>query len=484
MIKKFYGPPGTGKTEKLIRRAQAYIRVGTPVNKIGYFAFTRKAANEAKNRMLSKKIHFKKKELQYFKTLHSFAFGTLGLTEDLVMQEEHYEDLGKEISIRVNMSSDPNTSPYLTCDNEYFQLILKAREKDISYEDEYSTGEYSHNLNKDVLDHVYVNYLKYKTKHNLIDFNDMIQMFIKKSKKEKNFCPRFKVVFIDEAQDLSPIQWKMYDVIKAHSDDIYLAGDDDQAIFTWAGADVDRFIKEPAIEKVLNISRRVPKSVQQISQIIVSRIMGLRQTKKYHAKDTEGFVCNINNLNNINLLKDKWLILARTVSRTREIAKELKRQGIYFKIKDMKSFSTKLYRCIVNYTKWTKGETIEQTELDDVIECIGHDQLDKNKTWFECFDKASLEEKNYIRLMLGNKEKLDEEPRVQLSTIHAAKGGECENVILVLDNTNKIRKSTERNIKKKDEEHRVWYVGATRAKQNLYLLRSKIARKGYQLYDG
>ena len=85
---------------------------------------------------------------------------------------------------------------------------------------------------------------------------------------------------------------------------------------------------------------------------------------------------------------------------------------------------------------------------------------------------------------MGNKEKLDEEPRVQLSTIHAAKGGECENVILVLDNTNKIRKSTERNIKKKDEEHRVWYVGATRAKQNLYLLRSKIARKGYQLYDG
>jgi len=245
LIKKFYGPPGTGKTEKLIRRAQAYIRVGTPVNKIGYFAFTRKAANEAKNRMLSKKIHFKKKELQYFKTLHSFAFGTLGLTEDLVMQEEHYEDLGKEISIRVNMSSDPNTSPYLTCDNEYFQLILKAREKDISYEDEYSTGEYSHNLNKDVLDHVYVNYLKYKTKHNLIDFNDMIQMFIKKSKKEKNFCPRFKVVFIDEAQDLSPIQWKMYDVIKAHSDDIYLAGDDDQAIFTWAGADVDRFKNLP-----------------------------------------------------------------------------------------------------------------------------------------------------------------------------------------------------------------------------------------------
>ena len=55
-----FGPPGTGKTEKLIRRAMAYIRIGTPVNKIGYFAFTRKAANEAKDRMLKKNPQYKK----------------------------------------------------------------------------------------------------------------------------------------------------------------------------------------------------------------------------------------------------------------------------------------------------------------------------------------------------------------------------------------------------------------------------------------
>ena len=52
-VTKIYGPPGTGKTEKLIRRAMAYIRVGTPVNKIGYFAFTRKAAHEARDRTVS-----------------------------------------------------------------------------------------------------------------------------------------------------------------------------------------------------------------------------------------------------------------------------------------------------------------------------------------------------------------------------------------------------------------------------------------------
>lgn len=61
--------------------------------------------------------------------------------------------------------------------------------------------------------------------------------------------PEFDVIFIDEAQDLSPLQWQLYDVLKTKTKDIYLAGDDDQAIFAWAGADVKRFIEEPAKEK-------------------------------------------------------------------------------------------------------------------------------------------------------------------------------------------------------------------------------------------
>ena len=101
MIKKFYGPPGTGKTEKLIRRALAYVRSGTNIKNIGYFAFTKKAANTAKERMLNKNRQFQKKDLKYFQTLHSLAFHTLGLNEENVMQDYHYDDLGKELSISV-----------------------------------------------------------------------------------------------------------------------------------------------------------------------------------------------------------------------------------------------------------------------------------------------------------------------------------------------------------------------------------------------
>ena len=43
-INKIYGPPGRGKTYRLIKRVKAYQRKGVPLHKIGYFAFTRKAA--------------------------------------------------------------------------------------------------------------------------------------------------------------------------------------------------------------------------------------------------------------------------------------------------------------------------------------------------------------------------------------------------------------------------------------------------------
>jgi len=46
---------------------------------------------------------------------------------------------------------------------------------------------------------------------------------------------------------------------------------------------------------------------------------------------------------------------------------------------------------------------------------------------------------------------------------------------------NKILKSIKRSQQKNDEEHRVWYVGTTRARNNLYKLKAKIKRTGYQL---
>ena len=79
------------------------------------------------------------------------------------------------------------------------------------------------------------------------------------------------------------------------------------------------------------------------------------------------------------------------------------------------------------------------------------------------------------------KKSLKEDPRIKLSTIHAAKGGEATNILIILDNTKKIREAIEKNQDKYDEEHRVWYVGVTRTKQNLYIMTAKKEANGYDI---
>ena len=181
MIKKIFGPPGTGKTTTLLDLVDEYIKKGTSLNRIGYFAFTRKAANEAKERMLDKHPDLNKKDLRYFQTLHSFAFHTLGMSEENVMQPVHYEQIGRELNLRVTDSGDE--SGYLDFNSEYFKLINKARVKDISVESEFNTNEWSREVDYETLGHIYLNYNHFKKQFVLDDFNDMIKMFVLQKEK-------------------------------------------------------------------------------------------------------------------------------------------------------------------------------------------------------------------------------------------------------------------------------------------------------------
>ena len=70
---------------------------------------------------------------------------------------------------------------------------------------------------------------------------------------------------------------------------------------------------------------------------------------------------------------------------------------------------------------------------------------------------------------------LTKKPRIRISTIHKAKGGEADNVALILDSPKVIREKGDG-----DSEHRVFYVGATRARKSLHIVESK-DEHGYRL---
>ena len=70
--------------------------------------------------------------------------------------------------------------------------------------------------------------------------------------------------------------------------DVWVAGDDDQAIFGWAGADVDSFINYDAEEIPLTKSERVPSIIQQSALDVINRIQDNRIDKEYFPKSETG----------------------------------------------------------------------------------------------------------------------------------------------------------------------------------------------------
>jgi superfamily I DNA/RNA helicase len=475
MIYKYFGPPGTGKTHRLISRAKAYIRIGTPLDMIGYFAFTKKAAKVAKDRM-----PVDSEKLNYFRTLHSFAYQQLELNDSMVMQPEDYVKIGKKIGIKVKHYDKYNKEEifYLNIDSPYFKMIGRAMNRCTTVEEEYDRNEHNKKeIKLWILKNLDANLKEFKRITGKLDFNDMIHGLI-----DKPSLPKFKTIFIDEAQDLSPLQWKLFDKLKENADDLYLAGDDDQAIFAWAGADVERFINEPGKETVLKYSKRISRAVQEQSELPLEKIRGLRKHKVYYPRDFEGQSFRINNLDQIDLKEGRYLILTRTVYRRNMITKELRKRNLYFKSHRDKSFSVRLYNASVNYNSWCRGIELDEKEIKDIEEFIGapKKEWNSNVEWYDAFEEADLSEREYIKNMLDNGEDLDAEPRIQVSTIHAAKGGEEDSVILCLDLAKLVKKSVKKSDNKHDEEHRVWYVGATRAKNNLYMLKANSKNNEYK----
>ena len=369
LARKIYGPPGTGKTTKLIDYVKTFYKLGTPLDKIGYFAFTTKAAKEAIKRMLDEHENLQQKDLKHFRTLHSLAFNRLGMKKAQVMQDEHYEDIGRKVGIEVTVYSDGQESTgFVDSNSEYFNLINAARIKEISIEDEYNTGMYSYELEKNLLHILEGELNNYKDSFKLYDFNDMIEKF-----NVSEMCPKYDVVFVDEAQDLSPIQWKMVDILRENSKYVILAGDDDQAIYGWAGADVKKFQNiESKKDIILPYSHRVPRAVQHVADQILSRIPDARRIKKnWKARNEEGAVGYITSIEDVPLYKGDWLILARTNDRLEKLKPILRDMGIYFQFKGRKSFKSTLFRSILNYTRWqNKGDKLSLSEVRDVLDCV------------------------------------------------------------------------------------------------------------------
>lgn len=502
MRKIIFGPPGTGKTTYLLNVLETELKVNKVApHKIGYFAFTNQAADEALSRAISQ-LNYSTKDFTNFRTLHSLAYKELHLKEDNIMSDNDYNFISNKLQIKL---SNPNNSikkygagfP----DDVFMQVIDGAKIRGLTTEAHFSNPNIGHlegGLTK--LKYIDESLIKYKQARNKYDMTDMIVDF---NKKHYDSVPKFDVVIIDEAQDLSWLQWKMIERIVTNAKRVYVAGDDDQAIFRWAGARPEYLINMEGERVILDKSYRLPQLIHSKANTLIKRVKD-RVEKEWTSREERGEI-NIHPVPQLNRLKNgKWLVLARDRYHLDRLEEELKIEGVYYERNDETSINKRIHEAILAWEDVRRGKSIDIKRVKRIYTYLKTGEgvskehkgmknadkeklynfdtlstqygllIDKDKPWFKALENIENNKKTYVRMCLRRKENIRQGPRIKLSTIHGSKGSEADNVMLLTDLS---RKSDEEYWRQRDSERRVFYVGMTRARNSLDIVRSQTDRE-------
>ena len=548
------GPPGTGKTTKLVEIYYNHLEEYSPTQ-IMIISHTNTAADHIRHKITDIETIQKyeddtgKKLLQVIKnsketlkenvsTIHKFCKDRL--EKGLAFNMDDYENLKIQKPKFNKYTTDKqfyNVSLLVTS-HPFFKFISMARDngKDILpyyrslTEEEKADYQY---LPEELVE-MSKQYKDFKTNKKingregrLLDFQDMVEEFCENEEMSVASCRNIKVLIVDEAQDSSVIQRKAEEIMSRNVDYFYKAGDPDQSIFEFAGADPDSFHREfadPEIE--LKEGYRCPRVINEYCKKIISPIWehyGYERTWKpreeldekgnrtgvvvegemYYLSDLAQDPFALELKNRILNTKESFIFTFRGGDPT-QIINYLTSIGMPMKIakEDQKTKFKYPAQMIKNqraYIDFVSGKEVTIPQLKKFMNVMKDDyvlktteDLDKqvekgtyNIDWFidnkyvlpgikntndfqiliKDYPHKNIETKNYVREIV-NKNRDLEDHRVFVENIHTIKGKEFDNVVFDFRLTRDEEMFTKKRLK---------FVACSRAKKTLWILKSKSA---------
>lgn len=469
------GGPGAGKTTRLLREMESALARGVPPDRIAFASFTRAAVREARDRACVR-FGLQPADLPHFRTLHSLAFRELGIRPDEIVRGQHLVELAEltgELATDDRGDSEvaagANADPLLTVDH-----YARTTEKPLrdAWEDHGGDLDWWRLLRFSEA------YRGFKDDRGLLDFTDLLLRYADEPTRPLDV----DLAIVDEAQDLTPLQCRVALKAFGASPHLLAAGDDDQTIHRWAGSSGDRLFSLGWDRDVLPLSHRLPREVFNLSLSILSRIEH-RMEKQLAPGPTRGSVEHVADPSEVDLSTGSWLLLARTRRQLLPLIEVARDQGVAYSAKGRASVAFEHVEAIRAYETMRagreveaddgrrvaaaarSGKRIEGSERVGWADAMG--EAPRDLLWHDALISIPIDDREHYLGIMRRGGKLTDPPRVRIETIHGAKGMEAEGVVLVTDMTGKTLRGFELDA---DAEHRVFYVGVTRAAKALHVV--------------
>lgn len=462
---------GAGKTKHFMDIIAKELEVRRP-EELAFVTFTKKGAEEGVRRMCND-FMFEASDLPYFRTLHSLTFRALNLKSNQMFNRIHERRFNKEAGYNLNRCSTKTGVSYESKDSRYLDYYDLERSGALTgrmlSEADIELGYYHRLVQK---------YEAYKKQLCLVDFFDCLIKYVQVGES----LP-VKVAFIDEAQDITLLQWKVIEKAFANAETVYITGDTSQSIYTYSGARPDILLSLARQYNLdyLTASYRIPRKVFNLASSIVSFISEKIEEMPFEFREgnPEG---NIYELEGVDRLKNflpgsmqdkkgtRWYLLARNNCFLREYEEVLEENLVPYWNCDGFFMGGEILRRLTDYLNFSKEGYKNEVKKEEFKKKFGIEDFSKPFTDTNLFTEdrkwvyASYLEKYGLKAL---KEMCKWEPQILVSTIHYVKGGEADNVAILTSSTRKTTGGVFKNI---DEELRVLYVGVTRAKRNLFII--------------
>ena len=225
---------GSGKTSVLTNRIAYLIEEGVSPANILAITFTNKAAREMKERV-TKLIGADARYIQ-ISTFHSFGLKILKENYEFLGYDKNFIILDSDDTLTVvkKLMKDLNMNPKYYNARELRSKISSAKNELITPE-KFKKQEYDEKIVT-----LYKKYCQKLKAGNSVDFDDLLILPIKLFEISPSiltsYQERYKYILIDEYQDTNEAQYVFSKMISKKYRNIFVVGDNDQAIYAFRGA--------------------------------------------------------------------------------------------------------------------------------------------------------------------------------------------------------------------------------------------------------